>query len=80
MQRFWQVEDTVITPEENFESTVSEVIVSHISQQEDGTYSAGFPWKDSHPLLPDNFTVCQKRTKSLVHWLTKSPGLLQIII
>ena len=39
---------------------------------------------DSHgrtltpPPLPDNFTVCQIRTRSLVHRLTQSPGLLQI--
>lgn len=51
---------------------------SHISRQNDGTYCAGFPWKESHPPLPNNFSICQKRTRSLVFRLSQSTGLLQI--
>ena len=79
--RFWQVEDTAITPDEErnpdqqFLKLYSE---SQNTRQDDGTYCAGFPWKPEHPSLPDNFNVCQKRTRSLAHRLAQSPGLLQL--
>ena len=50
---------------------------SHISRQADGTYSAGFPWKAEHPLLPNILEVCQKHTRLLAYQLGQSPGLLQ---
>ena len=62
-------------PDQQFVKLYSE---SQISRQDDGTYCAGFPWKPEHPPLPDNFNVCQKRTRSLAHRLAQSPGLLQI--
>lgn len=78
--RFWQVEDTAITPAEQksqdhkFLKTYCE---SHITRQDDGTYCASLPWKPEHPPLPDNFSVCQKRTRSLAFRLAQSAGLLQ---
>lgn len=77
--KFWQVEDTAITPEGDLsQQFLKSYCASHISRQDDGTYCAEFPWKESHPPLPDNFSVCQKRTRSLAYWLSQSPGLLQI--
>ena len=78
--KFWQVEDAAITPDEvgnpdqRFLKLYSE---SQISRQDDGTYCAGFPWKEEHPPLPDNFNVCQKRTRSLAHQLAQCLGLLK---
>ena len=73
LQRFWQVEDTAITPEGNSSKQFLKLYcISHISRQEDGTYTAGFPWKDSHPTLPDKFIICQKCTRSLAHQLKNS--------
>ena len=46
--RFWQVEDTAITPaEQKFQDHqfLKSYCESHISQQDDGTYCAGLPWK-----------------------------------
>ena len=79
LQKFWQVEDTAITPEEDSsQKFLKSYCASHIWRQDDGTYCAGFPWKESHPPLPDNFIVCQKRTRSLAYRLSQSPGLLQV--
>ena len=73
LQRFWQVEDTAITPEGNSSKQFLKLYrISHISRQEDGTYSAEFPLKDSYPTLPDKFIVCQKCTRSLAHQLKNS--------
>ena len=58
--RFWQVEYTAITPdqEQNFEEQFMKLYSeSHISRQDDGTYCAGFPWKPEHPPLPENFNL-----------------------
>jgi len=30
-------------------------------------------WKESHPSLPSNFSVC---SRSMVHWLSRTPGLV----
>ena len=51
--RFWQVEDTVITPaEQKYQDHqfLMSYCESHIIQQHDGTYCAGLPWKPEHPL------------------------------
>ncbi|XP_065911201.1 uncharacterized protein [Dysidea avara] len=80
LQRFWQVEDTAITPTEPDKSDaqfLTSYSASHISRLNDGTYCAGFPWREEHLPLPDNLEVCQRRTRSLAHRLAKSPGLLQ---
>ena len=81
LSKFWQVEDTAITSTERDNSDaqlLSSYSTSHISRLSDGTYCAGFPWRDEHPPLPDNLEVCQRRSRSLAHRLAKSPGLLQL--
>ena len=78
--RFWQVEDTAISPAEQISQEhkfLKSYCESHITRQDDGTYCAGLPWKPEHPTLPDNFNVCQKRTRSLAYRLAQSAGLLQ---
>ena len=78
--RFWQVEDTAITPtEQKYQDHqfLKSYCESHITRQDDGTYCASLPWKPEHPPLPDNFSMCQKRTRSLAYRLAQSPGLLQ---
>jgi len=53
-------------------------IRAHITTQPDRTYNLRFPWKNSHPPLPSNYTVSsKKKTKSLAVRLTKTPGLLK---
>ena len=80
LAKFWQIEDTAISPTESDKQGhqfLQSYITSHISRQTDGTYHASFPRKGEHPLLPDNLAVCQKHTRSLANRLAQSPGLLQ---
>jgi len=74
-------EDTAVTPTEPDNSDAQFLrshSASHISRLSDGTYCAGFPWKEEHPPLPNNLEVCQRCTRSLARRLAKSPGLLKI--
>ena len=66
--RFWQVEDTAITPAEQIyqdHQFLKSYCESHITRQDNGTYCANLPWKLEYLLLPNNFNVCQKRTRAL---------------
>ena len=44
---------------------------SSIKRQPDGALSLKFPWKEEHPNLPSNFSVCAKRTRSLAQRLAE---------
>jgi len=80
LTKFWQIEDTAVTSPESGKSGhqfLTTYTANHISRQDDGTYCAGFPWKAEHPPLPNNFEICQKRTRSLANRLAQSPDLLQ---
>jgi len=77
--RFWQVEDSATTltePDNSDADFLRSYSDTHISRLTDGTYCAGFPWREEHPPLPDNLEVCQRRTRLLACRLAKSPGLL----
>ena len=50
----------------------------HIRQEDDGAYCVKFPWKQEQPPLPSNYTVCTKKTRSLVRKLSQDPDLLQL--
>ncbi|XP_065902524.1 uncharacterized protein [Dysidea avara] len=51
---------------------------SHIKREDDGAYCVKFPWKQDHPALPSNYTVCTKKTRSLARKLSQEPELLQL--
>ena len=51
---------------------------SSIKRQPDGALSLKFPWKEDHPPLPLNFSICAKRTRSLAQRLAKTPELLHM--
>ena len=42
----------------------------------DGRYQVQLPWKETHPLLPDNYNICVNRLQSLLHCLRKDDNLL----
>ena len=44
----------------------------------DGSYTARFPWKENHPLLPTNKLICKGRTRALVNKLVQTPKLLKV--
>ena len=50
--------------------------VVHYKQLPDGSYSAHFPWKDSHRSLPIYFSTCAHQTRALARKLAQTPSLL----
>ena len=77
---FWQVESTGTNPvAQNPDAKfLQQYMDTHITLQPDGAYSLKFPWKDNHPLLPSNYAVCARRTRSMAYRLAKTPKLLQV--
>jgi len=75
IERFWNIEATGTQPTANDsdEQFLQSYINSNITCQQDGSYSLKFPWKDSHPPLPTNYNVCNKRTRSLARRLAQTP-------
>jgi len=78
LQRFWMIKYTgtsSVSESPDSTSLIQLYIDSHISRLPDGTDTVKFPWKPDHPALPTNFTLCERRTLSLINKLSQS-GLL----
>ena len=76
LQRFWTVESLGIMPKDHTTKSFMELYMTNsIERLPDGSYSARFPWKESHPALPTNFWTCARRTRSLARKLAKTPLL-----
>ena len=43
----------------------------------DGRYEVSLPWKDPHPILPDNYQLSLKRLQGLLCCLRQNPKVLQ---
>ena len=77
LQRFWSVESLGILPKHDSASTFLKLyITNNVKRLPGGSYSARFPWKDSHPPLPTNFSMCARRTRALALKLARTPPLL----
>ena len=50
---------------------------SFINRDTNGSYIAGLSWKPEHPPLQSNYTVCERRTRSMARRLKQTPELLQ---
>ena len=80
LDRFWNIEATGVMPAQDcnvdakFLESYSQTCISRLP---DGSYCAGFPWKQNHPTLPTNFDNCRKRTRSLAHRVAQTPDLLK---
>ena len=56
LQRFWSVESLGTVPKDDTANTfLKHYIKNNVKRLPDGSYSARFPWKYSHPALPTNF-------------------------
>ena len=78
--RFWDMDSIGIKEKE---PSVYETFVKNIKH--DGThYEVNLPWKPSHPMLPDNFTISLGRLQSLTKRLQNNPKVFddynQIIV
>ena len=57
---------------------LQEYLRNSVTRQPNGTYIVKFPWKPSHPPLPTNKSTCERRVRSLVLKLSKTPKTLKI--
>ena len=73
LSKFWEIESLGISPQEN---SVYETFKDRI-EFVDGRYQVRLPWKQDHPLLPDNFTLAQRRLQGLNSRLQENPNLLE---
>ena len=81
--QFWDVESTGTLPTTISAMTrdyqfLAAYLKSSVHQNQDGSYTLGFPWKTDHPPLPSNRSICERRTRSLARKLAQTPELLQI--
>ena len=72
LARFWELESLGIAPQEKtvydrFEDTI---------QFMGGRYEVKMPWKEQHPLLPDNYGLARNRFNQLLLKLSKDRQLL----
>ena len=58
------------------EKSVVEEFTSTIAFK-DGTYHVELPWKEHHPLLPDNYEMSRKRLWSLLERLKSEPEVFE---
>ena len=70
LRSFWDLEslDPDQSVYEEFGSTV---------RFNDGRYEVSLPWKDPHPILPDNYQLSLKRLQGLLCHLRQNPKVLQ---
>ena len=75
-EKFWNVEAAGITRlkgdlDKQFLRSYTQ---SSVICQADGSYNLRFPWKEDHPPLPSNYSVCEKRVRSLARRLAHTIG------
>ena len=73
----WNSESISTTDKHLTDTFLQQYMKTHIRVRPDGTYSLRFPWKENHPPLPSNLSVCSRRTRSMAHQLAKMPELLR---
>ena len=77
LEQLWSVESVGITPKDELtNSFLDTYITNNVERLSDGSCSARFPWKDSHPPLPTNFSTYAHHTRALAHKLALTPPLL----
>ena len=73
LKRFWDLESLGISKEEH---PVQQQFTQHIMFKH-GRYEVRLPWKESHPHLPDNYDLCQRRLTGLLKRPSQDPEHLQ---
>ena len=77
---FWSVESTGVSQQskESEMDFLKQYQRSCIKRDSDGAYCVKFPWKQNHPPLLSNYTICKNITHSLIHRLSQDPELLHM--
>ena len=73
LQSFWRLESLGI---EDKEGSILDEFTQSI-HFEGGRYEVALPWKSSHPLLPDNLGLSQKRLEGLLRRLKQKPDIMR---
>ena len=68
ISRFWRL-DLIGVAEEELSADHEDICNVIIK---DGRYSVELPFKKSHPIIPDNLSVCQARLRKLRERLDKN--------
>ena len=71
LRKFWDLESIGIKNQ-----SVHEEFLENISY-ENNHYTVNLPWKSTHPNLPDNFDLSEKRLNSLLKRLKTEPDVLK---
>ena len=72
LKRFWDLGSLRIS---SSEQSVYNQFINTITFQ-CGRYEVHLPWKDAHPILPDNYETSLKRLQSLLHRHKDEPNVL----
>lgn len=80
LERFWNLESVGVslTEEATKDNVLELYLTSCLTRANDGAYVARFPWKPTHPVLPTNMAIAERRTRHLVKRLAMTPELLQM--
>ena len=81
ISKFWDVESAGTLPSLEslpVSSSFTSYLKSSISRTPDGSFVARFPWKENHPTLPSNRSICEGRARSLARKLSRTPGLMAL--
>lgn len=73
LRRFWELESLGIHPSDE---SVYERFTQSINLK-NNRYEVELPWRETHPILPDNHRLSERRLKSLLTRLRKDPQILQ---
>ena len=73
LSKFGDLETLGITPDE----LCDEPLIDPIKLNEKGRYEASLPFKEKHPLIYDNYNLCEKRLMKLYSSLKGNPELLK---
>lgn len=71
-KRFWDLESLGISSPER---SVHNQFIDSISF-EHGRYEVHLPWRDVHPVLPDNYETSHKRLMNLLNRLRQEPQVV----
>ena len=73
LSKFWDLETLGITPDE----LCDEPLIDPVKLNEKDRYEASLPFKEKHPLIYDNYNLCEKRLMKLYSGLKGYPELLK---
>ena len=78
LEKFWQLESIgILNSPKNDHDTFLENYQAPLKKGPNGAYIAKLPWKQEHEPLPNNYLICEKRTRSMVKRLSQTPNLLE---